>query len=284
MTSRYIAYNGIVFGAESFVARGRKVEYTPYIFAEFEPNDISTVFQKDDLITDGSIYSNFKYEPRVVSLRGYILPRKGESLEELRIALYEKCNGKTASELLYESGNHTYITEAVADAPVTAKRVANSAEFNINFTLPGFFWYQKEAVRVGIYATEGNIPIPFTMPRTFGHTVSKAKIINTNGFDIYPKIKITSRADNTIKSLTVTNAAIDCTVTATELSIPPNGEVVIDCLKLTAFLGDTSVIDYFNDFDGFLLAPGTNEISCTHSGGYDGTQVIIEYYRPFVGI
>ena len=121
MTNKYIAYNGIVIGAENWVKKDGGVEYTPYIFSEFSPNEVSTTFQKDDLITDGSEYSNYRYEPRIVSLRGHILPRKGESVEELRIKLYEKCGGKTAHRLMYSSSTHGYFAEAVADAPVTAK-------------------------------------------------------------------------------------------------------------------------------------------------------------------
>ena len=284
MTNKYIAYNGIVIGAENWVKKDGGVEYTPYIFSEFSPNEVSTTFQKDDLITDGSEYSNYRYEPRIVSLRGHILPRKGESVEELRIKLYEKCGGKTAHRLMYSSSTHGYFAEAVADAPVTAKPAGAAAEFNINFTLPGFFWYDEQQTEIAAHTRIKNLPMPFTLPRSFGSTVSGATIINTNDFDIFPRVKIISDSNDKTESLELTNETTGKNITMTSYSITAGTQILIDCQSLTVTAGGVDILDYFNDFSDFALIPGGNQIKCTNNGLNQSLRVAVEFYRPYVGI
>lgn len=286
MSNKYIEFNGITFGGKNWVNKQGDVgsTYTPYIITEFYPNEIETSCQHDDLITDGAILSNFRYNVRIVSLRGYILPRKGEDIKILRQQLFIKLNGKKHSKMLYFDGVNEFSCNAVADAPVCGKAVKNSVEFNINFTVPDFFWYENKKTVVAVGGTTKLLKTTFSFPTMFSERVSEATIENENEFAIYPVFTII--AQNVTKDgwITVTNHTTGTQIALSGIDVEDNAVIAVDCKKLTATMNGQSVINYFNDFEDFSLEPGTNVLECVDSNENRSNKIQMEYHRPYVGI
>lgn len=286
MSKKYIEFNGITFGGGNWIDKqdGTGRIYTPYIITEFHPNEVNTTCQQDDFITDGALFSNFRYNARIVSLRGYILPRKGDKIEELRQQLYTKLNGKKNEKLTYYDGHKKYFCIAFADAPVCANAVKNSVEFNINFTVPDFFWYDNEKTIIPVGKTIKLLQTPFTLPMMFGQRISEATIENENEFEIYPKFTLIAKNITENGAIRVTNHTTGQQIIFSGLNVDDGKKIAVDCKKLTATIDGVSVINYFNDFSDFALTPGVNELECVDSNENRETIVALEYYKPYVGI
>lgn len=286
MSKKYIEFNGITFGGKSWVDKkdGAGKVYTPYIITEFHPNEINTTYQQDDFITDGALFSNFRYNARIVSLRGHILSRKGEKLEDLRRLLYTKLNGKKNSKLLYFDGNKKFFCTAFADAPVCANAVKNSVEFNINFTIPDFFWYDNEKTVIAVAKRTNLLASPFTLPMMFTQRISQAIIENENEFEIYPQFIIVAKDITEDGSVYITNNITGKKIILSGLAIEDGTKIVVDCKKMTAMINNESIINHFNDFSDFSLVPGLNDLECIDTNENRETSVAIEYYKPYVGI
>lgn len=286
MSKKYIEFNGITFGGENWINKpdGTGKMYTPYIITEFHPNEVNASYQQDDFITDGAVFSNFRYNARIVSLKGHILPRKGEKIETLRQHLYKKLNGKKKTKLAYYDGRKKYFCIAFADAPVCANVVKQSIEFNINFTIPDFFWYDNEKISVAVGETVKLLQTPFTLPMMFSQRTSEATIKNENEFEIYPVFTVAAKNITKDGSIYIKNHTTGQQVILTGLDVEDDKQIVIDCKKLTATIDGASIINYFNDFSDFSLVPGLNVLECVDSNDNRETIVALEYYEPYVGI
>ena len=282
MSKKYIEFNGITFGGKSWIDKqdGAGRIYTPYIITEFHPNEVNTTYQQDDFITDGALFSNFRYNARIVSLRGYILPRKDDKIEELRQQLYTKLNGKKNTKLVYFDGRKKFFCMAFADAPVCANTVKNSVEFNINFTVPDFFWYDSEQTVVAVAERKNLIKSPFALPMMFSQRISRVTIKNENEFGIYPKITFVTEAG----SVYIINHTTGEQIVLSGLSVEDGMEIVIDCKELTATVNGENIINNFNDFSDFAIVPGLNDLECIDSNENRETVIALKYYKPYVGI
>ena len=284
MTTKYIRFGNIIFGGESYINIDDKTTYTPFIFSEFSPNEVTTLSQKDDLIIDGAVYSNFRYDARVISLTGHILPRRGESAEELRQKLYAEINGKRQSELIYYSGDKKYVCDAFGDAPVCAKPIKQTVAFNINFTAPAGVWYEYTVTEIPVATRTPNLSTPFTLPRAFSLRISDAKIYNDNKFEIFPTVTVISNSVTADGGLTVENLTTDTKIILSGYAVERDTKIEIDCKNMTAKCGDKNAINYFNDFSDFALVPGENHIKAYDSNNDSKFRVAIEFRKPYVGI
>ncbi len=286
MSNKYIEFNGITFGGENWVSKRNSPEkmYTPYIITEFHPNEVNTTYQQDDFITDGALFSNFRYNARIVSLRGYILPRKGENIETLRQHLYIKLNGKKKSKLVYYDGQKSFFCMVFADAPVCANAVKNSVEFNINFTIPDFFWYDSEKISITVGEKINLLKTPFALPMMFSQRISQATIENENEFEIYPVFTFVTKGVTKEGSIYIINHTTGQQIILSGLNVEDGAQIVVDCKKLTATVNGTNIINYFNDFSDFALVSGLNNLECIDSNGNRETMIALEYYKPYVGI
>ncbi len=286
MSNKYIEFNGITFGGENWINKhdGTGKMYTPYIITEFHPNEVNASYQQDDFITDGALFSNFRYNARIVSLKGYILPRGIEDIEELRKKLYRKLNGKKNEKLTYYDGHKKYFCIAFADAPVCANAVKKSIEFNINFTIPDFFWYDNEKISLPVGKTTKLLQTSFSLPMMFGQRISEATIKNDNEFEIYPVLTFVAKNITKDGSIYIKNQTTGQQVILTGLDVYDSKQIVVDCKKMTATMDGVNVINYFNDFSDFSLVPGLNVLECVDSNGNRETMVAVEYYQPYVGI
>lgn len=287
MTNKYIRFGGLTFGGESYIKGASdtgETEYTPYIFSELEPNGLDALSQKDDLLIDGSVYSNFRYDARIVSLRGHILPRRGEDIRQLRQRLYAEINGKRQTQLIYFDGSKKYFCNAIGDVPACAVPIKASVEFNINFTVPDSFWYEYNMTSIAVSKKTPNLTTTFTLPRVFSFNETSAWITNENEFDIYPVVRIISNAVTSSGSLTVENVTTGCKIILTGYAVSSGTMIEIDCKNMTAKCGRTNAINYFNDFSDFMLKPGKNQLKAYNNNNDSKFTAAIEFYRPYVGI
>lgn len=281
---KYIEFNGITFGRRNYIKINGADFYTPFIISEFDPNGGETAYQRTDLIGDGAVYSNFRYNPRIVSLKGYILPKKGERIEDLRCKLASLVNGKTVDKLTYFDGENSFFCECFGDIPVFSKPVKESVLFNINFTVPDFFWYSSELTSIPVSQRVKNITNPFTLPRVFTIKTANAAVYNHNDFNIYPIIKIIANEMTSTVSLVILNDTTGEKITLSQYAVSAGEAITIDLKSLTADVGGVSVINYFNDFSDFAIIPGNNLLKVTDSNGNSKITVAVEFNRQYVCI
>ena len=229
-------------------------------------------------------FSNFRYDSRIMSLRGYILPRNGERIEELRADLFTKINGKTNKKLIYFDGEKKFFCHCFADAPVVSGKIKESVEFNINFTVPDFYWYEFLKTEIPVCTRINHIETEFRLPTVFTTRIAEATINNPNNFNLYPIIKIIAGSTSESETLEVLNDTTGESVVLSGYTLNANEIVTIDCKTLDADASGVSVINYLNDFSDFSLIPGSNHLICTNARLGSMLTVAIEYYRPYIGI
>lgn len=281
---RYIKFNDITFGGGNFLKINENNSYTPFIISEFDPNSGEAEYRQTNLIGDGAIFSDFRYQPRMISLKGYILPKKGEKLEDLRVLLASKINGKKTAKLTFFDGQNKYFCNAFADIPVFAQPVKNSVLFNINFTVPDFFWYEESVTSVAVCERKNNITGTFSLPLVFTTRTASGTVYNHNDFSIYPTIKIIANAMSAAVSLEIENETTGEKIILSNYAISAGEEIIIDLKNVTAQVGNVSAINYFNDFSEFAVIPGSNLIKVTDTNTDSKLTVSVEYNAQYVCI
>lgn len=142
---RYLKFNGIEFSQKS-----------NYLLSQFEPNDV-TVHRQEDIPVgrSGAKISNAYYNSRIVNVVGNIIACCRADLFEKMQYLSARCNGVTQGDLLYHNGTKLYKASAIADSPQYGQiRCGRNVEFNINFTLPDFFWLSNDEVVTDVSMTD----------------------------------------------------------------------------------------------------------------------------------
>lgn len=257
--NRFIKFNGIEFG------KGKE-----YIFTTFQPNECTTDRQEDKpILNDGSILSNFSYQARVVSLSGMIIADNRNELFEKMQKLSLKCNGKTISDLIYFNGAKTYKSTAVADVPqfgdIIAKR---GVEYNINFTLPNFYWYGTSLISLG------------NVSNTSTGTSSTVTVNNPLDLEIKPIIYVfATGVDKYTLENTTTGAKFDIDI---KTALDTNGYIVIDTDGITA--NDNNGNDLINnvgDIEEFYLQSGNNSIKISSTTAF---RIELKYYPKYIGV
>lgn len=273
MTKKYLKYNGITFNDD-----------TPYPFYSFIPNEGTAEAQTDiAVLKDGALYSNFRYNERLVSLKGHITGNDEEELIKNKQLLYIKCNGKTKSTLFWYDGYKEYKAEAVASIPVLSEKKGLCYEFNINFIIPGFYWEEANETSVPLFQRKNDVCMEFMPPCIFTSRTTGTVYINNTDFPIYPKIEFlveeTSEYD-----LIITNETTGAIIELGDFQVTEGDIIVIDTENMTALHNGIDIINSFNDFSDFHLTPGENVLSITNGGIEVNSSVMMKFYKKFVGV
>lgn len=270
---KYIKFNGIEFSCN-----------TNFPFYNFEPNETSVSYQTDlALNSDGALFSNFRYNERAVALQGHIVGADETRLQEAKELLFAKCNGKTKATLFYFNGFKLYRAEAFSSVPALSEKRGLCYEFNINFTLPCFYWEEAEKTVFPLFKRNNEITENFTLPCVFTSRTTGNEIINDTDFDIFPTVEFLVN-DTTDFNLIIKNETTGATIELENYSLTKNDKILIDTEKITAEKNGVSILNSFNDFTDFCLTAGRNEITVTNGGESLNASVFIYFNKKMIGV
>jgi len=272
---RRFEFNGITFA-----------KYQKYIFSTAEGlAEGSTLTQTANYLDqDGTDILTAYYEPRIVTLNGFILASNDTELYTLRKHLVSACNGKTKGILRYINGNKAYISEAVAELPQFGVKLKHSMPFSINFNLYNFYWKNDYKNIDYIFKLTNNIKGTFEFPFVFTTMTTVANVVNDGDVDCPLIIKITGIGSGT-GGFEVRN-----NTTGKYIKLDYNladGEVItIDTQELTITSSIAGNILHKITSDSTLdlkLAVGVNEIEGIN---YADNEIAItaEHHNLYVGV
>ena len=271
--SKYIKFNGITFSHDSV-----------FPFYSFLPNEGTTEHQSDKAVgIDGSIISNARYAERIVPLKGHIIAEDEKELTENIQKLFLKCNGKTKADLIYFDGYNIYFSEAVASLPTLSEKRGLCYEFNINFTLPHFYWLEAEATNVPLFERKNMTLTEFTLPCVFTQRTAGAVLFNEKDFSVFPIIEFISVLDGEY-NLVIKNETTGATIELLNYTLAKDDKVIIDLEKVTATKNGENIINAFNDFTEFCLVCGNNNITVQNNGEILNSTILLYYNERKIGI
>lgn len=233
------------FGEITFSSEGD----TPYLFSFFNPNEGTTKRQEDIPVNyDGCLISNINYEPRVVNIQGHIIAETYEDFVEVKQGLYNECNGVTADYLYWYDGTNTYRAYAIAEFPSLGEMKGSSCcQFNVNFTLPGFFW-ESNAEKTMVKATQYTFAEQNGTLRSFREEFTNncnssaksylvARFINNSGSDITCSFEVLS-GEAEKKGMAKTEA----------ITVAAGKTLIIDCANNTIMLDGSDITNQFTEY------------------------------------
>lgn len=260
-----------------------------YSLLSFEPNEINAQYQTASYIgQDGTDVLGANYEPRYVTLQGHIMARSTAEHFALRQKLISLCDGKTERDLIYFEGLHHYKAKAIAAVPVFSGRQGFCLPFTIKFTIPSFFWTDKDETERSIV---NYIPLISTFNFDplfeFSQTVTQATISNSDvPTPFIIEVKGRGGTPSDTYGITITNETTG-EVIKIERDIADGELITIDTENATATssvsgdiitsISDDSIID-------MMLASGNNVIKAENLNVNNDVSVVIKYRNRFVGV
>lgn len=140
--ARYIKFRDLYIGTDY---TGKD---TDFYFNEFNPNEGSVSRSEDKPIGCHGIHiSNATYDARVINVKGTIVGTSLSNLYDNMNKLSVACDGLTAAQLTWCNGTKLYASDdVVADLPSYGLIEGTTVDYNVNFTLPHFFWYESNSM------------------------------------------------------------------------------------------------------------------------------------------
>lgn len=231
---------------------------------------------------DGVEYTESLYEPRFVTVSGYIRANNREEVLKLRQNMVNILNGKDAGRLVYCTGNHKYFAEAIPDLPVFGNLIQNILPFTLYFNLPKFYWMDAKEAKEYILNIEPSLIFPVTFPTAFSSVTNRKTVVNSGqtGADMVITITCVNDTDGVI---TISN-----NTTGKYIKISHNmvrGEVItIDTAKY-AVISNVSgnILHKVSDGDFFKLACGANDLQVSGVYGGDVSAAVL-FNNSYVGV
>lgn len=240
--------------------------------------------------TDGAEYDNGLYEPRTLTVTGYIRANDRNALHSSRAGLTRIINGKNKGILHYKTGGRQYFTEAIPELPEFGSPSQNFMPFVIYFKLYKFYWKEESGNTRDIWKREDKIKSNFSFPLVM--TVRTNESVLFNGGDVPAPviIKIYGGLTSAVSTLN-----IDTGITVTNKTTGEYLELEYDISENEVITIDTDKAAVVSSLNGnilhkmteqstfFKLQCGENIIEVTN---HSNTQAvaIAEFYNLLVGV
>ena len=245
------------FGAITFSSEGD----TPYLFNLFNPNDGTTKRQEYILVNyDGCLVSNITYEPRVVNIQGHIIAETYEDFVAAKQNLYNECNGAAVDYLFWYDGTNTYRTQAIAELPSLGEMQGSCCcSFNVNFTLPGFFWESNTAKTMVKSST-------FTSTTENGTLKAFGTYFTNNCNSSVKSYPVASFINNTDSSITCHFSVLSgesgnrCLAYTGAIEVASSGTLIIDCANNTVTLDGTDMTNELTEYTRPYITSKSSEL------------------------
>lgn len=195
-------------------------------------------YKKTEYIdTDGAEYSEMLYQPRMMTVNGYIMARSNSELREYRKNLLNELNSKEMQKMEYFDGKNKYTATVLIDGTVNIGKAINNivAPFLFNIIIPGFYFKAEEITTHRLYAREDLIKGTFEIPEEgimFTKRKNSATVKNNGGVAVYPLFELKCVEEKTEKGIEIHNITTDEYI---KLDYQPSvGETItIDCENIT---------------------------------------------------
>lgn len=240
--------------------------------------------------TDGAEYDNGLYDPRTVTISGYIRANGKNALHSNRAKLTQIINGKNKGILHYKTGSRQYFTEAIPELPEFGSPIQNFMPFVIYFKLYRFYWKEESGNMRDIWKREGKIKSVFSFPLVM--TVRTNESTLYNGGDVAAPIIIRIYGGLTSAASTL---SIDMGLTIVNKTTGKYIELEYDISKNEVITIDTDKATVISSINGNILHKMTEQstffkLQCGENVievlNHSGTQVvaIAEFYNLLVGV
>jgi len=270
-------FNGITFA-----------KYQKFIFSTVDGlNEGETSYQTASYLEqDGQDILTSYYEPRKVTLNGYILADSDVELYALRRQLVNACNGKAKDTLTYNDGHNTYFSEAIAELPQFGIKTGFGLPFIVYFNLYNFYWKAQDIYINNVFQRTNHLSTLFTLPLIITTRTNKSIVINDGDVSCSMIIKITGKGTTAgVDGFKVINNTTGNFIRIA-YNIADSEVVTIDTqeITITSSVNGNILHKVTNDSKLDLkLMPGTNEIEgINYASNY--ISIVAEHYNLYVGV
>lgn len=251
--------------------------------------------------TDGVSLNGGYYEPRTVTVKGFIRAKDERTMTYYKQKLTSFLDCREEGILEYENGARAYQSVAVPDGlPVFGTPMQGMVSFVAYFMIPGFYWQELPMCQRDILNTEANLIFPFTFPGPFSIVTTRGNVVNSGPLPTPCKIHIRgtlssfstfslSQGLEILNHTTKTRLLINYDITEDEEIIIDTAEPYIESslsgniLNKIDFGESGDYPDYKTDI-AMKLAPGANDIECINYNPSHLIRATISYYQLCLGV
>lgn len=251
--------------------------------------------------TDGAAVDSSFYEPRIVTVKGFIRAPNSLETASLRKRLTNLLNCKEEGVLEYICDTGRYQSAATPEAlPTFGTQLQNILPFVIYFMLPAFYWQGLPICQHDILKTDPNLIFPFTFPDYFGLVTTRGNVMNNGAVPAPCVIRIwgSSASINTfslsqglevINHTTKTHLLINYDITSDEvITIDTEKPSIVsnisgNILNRIDFGESGEYSDYTTDV-AMKLLPGVNDIECINYNPSHMIRAAVSFYQLYLGV
>lgn len=183
-----------------------------YLLSALPNTTVGTMkYKKTEYIdTDGAEYTEMLYQPRTLTVNGYIMARSNSEYRNHKKILLRELNSKELQAMEFFDGEDKYIAKVFVDGTVNIGKEINRmvAPFSFNLIIPDFFFKAKNATVQALYSRKDLIKGSFDIPKeglVFTLRTNKAVILNNGGVETYPMLKLKCVEEKTEKGVEIHN-------------------------------------------------------------------------------
>ena len=253
------------------------------------------------LDTDGAEVGACLYEPRHITVKGFIRGKNKLETASLRMRLSNMVSVKEEGILEYICDTGNYKARAIPESlPSFGAQVQNLLPFVIYFALPDFYWQGLPLYRRDILKTTPNLIFPFTFPGKFGLLTTRGNVINQGFLSAPCVIQIYGTSVNygafsidsgleIINHTTKTHLLFNYDIAAGEVitvdtSVPSVKSSINGNILNRVDFGQNGICpDYTTDI-AMKLVPGANDMECVNYNPGHLIRAEISFYRLFSGV
>lgn len=250
------------------------------------------------LNTDGAETLDVLYEPRSITIKGYIRARNAAEMYGLRKEMLRILNGKAKGILEYHCATGTYQTEAELESlPDWGTPSQTFLLFTVYLTANKFYWKSISKKEQTLIKDGKKLKTTFTLPCVFSIRSAVSDVWNQGEVSTPLVIEIYASQGQTNLLSTENGIEIINHTTGKHIMINPemqSGETVrvdTDNISVTSSVSGNILnkvqFDADDDYETDLslsLAPGKNELECINYDRSRTIAVVVRYYNMFVGV
>lgn len=134
--------------------------------------------------TDGVKFKDIYFEPRIVTVEGYILSDSKYAMLDMKKSIIKAFNPKKQADFYYRINMDQYYAPAYADSlPEFGLRIGWFLPFTIYININGFYLLSPSEINIPIYQVTKNLKTTFELPCVFSNRIAKSVVYN-DGDDI----------------------------------------------------------------------------------------------------
>lgn len=264
----------------------------PYVYSSSELNDY-TLTQNTEKYpnTDGEEVGEILYEPRSISISGYIRAERAAELEKLRYKLVKAFDGKTFGRLRYTNGSNDFYADVKAEKqPSFGTAMGNMQTFIIYLKIHDFYWkkyrHRYADINTVLSTRRDLIRGSFILPCVWTEIFNRKIVVNSGDVETGMTITIKGKSDTDNQEM-----GVDIVNHSTGKHL----KIKYDCLKDDVLIIDSKnymvylnnekalqLVDETAESDFFGLQAGQNDIEIVNNRTDNEIEVSLgftEMYR-----